>query len=192
MSITVNYWLAVIVISIVGTLAHFLYDWTHHNKIIGLFAAVNESTWEHIKIAITPTLLWSLYDGILYGANPNYFLGKFVSLIALVIIIPTLYYSYKKIFKRQILPFDIAIFYIAILFSQLLFYVIICAPPVLPVFKYLSCIGTFIFFGAYMTLTLAPLRNFIFKDPINGKYGFRAHTDLIKKVKNRTKSRRKK
>lgn len=49
-------WLAFIVISVVGTLFHFLYDWSNHNKIVGLFAAVNESTWEHIKIALTPTM----------------------------------------------------------------------------------------------------------------------------------------
>ena len=62
-------WLGFVIISVVGTLAHFLYDFSHHNKIVGLFAAVNESTWEHIKIALTPTFLWSLYDGYLYGAN---------------------------------------------------------------------------------------------------------------------------
>ncbi len=56
-------WLSVIVIFAIGTLSHFLYDWSHENKILGLFTAVNESTWEHVKIAITPTLLWSLVDG---------------------------------------------------------------------------------------------------------------------------------
>ena len=187
MSNVINYWLAVIIISIIGSLAHFLYEWTHHNKIIGLFAAVNESTWEHIKIAITPTLLWSLYDGFIYGANPNYFLGKFLSLMALAIVIPTLFYSYRRFTKHEVLIVDIAIFYITILLSQLLFYVIISAPPAPFILQYLSCIGTFIFFGAYMTLTLAPLHNFIFEDPTNGKYGFRAHTHLIKKIKKHNK-----
>lgn len=48
---------SIIIISIFDTLAHFMYDMSNHNKIIGLFSAVNESTWEHIKIALTPTLL---------------------------------------------------------------------------------------------------------------------------------------
>ena len=74
-------WVSIIVISIVGTLAHFLYDLSNHNKIIGLFAAVNESTWEHIKIAITPTFLWGLYDGFIYGDDPNYFIAKLLSLL---------------------------------------------------------------------------------------------------------------
>ena len=45
--------ISVIIISIVGTLSHFLYDISNHNRIVGLFSAVNESTWEHIKIALT-------------------------------------------------------------------------------------------------------------------------------------------
>ena len=32
-------------ISLIGTLSHFTYDISNHNKIIGLFSAVNESTW---------------------------------------------------------------------------------------------------------------------------------------------------
>ena len=47
--------ISIIVISLIGTLSHFLYDISKHNKVVGLFAAVNESTWEHIKIALTPT-----------------------------------------------------------------------------------------------------------------------------------------
>ena len=180
MDIVFNFWLGVAVISIIGTLAHFVYDWTHHNKILGLFVAVNESVWEHIKIAITPTLLWSLYDGIIYGIYPNYFLGKFLSLLVLVVLMPTLFYLYEKFLKRDILFLNIAIFYISIMFSQLVFYVIICQSPISSLAQYLSCLGTFVFFGAYMTLTLKPLNNIIFKDPITGKYGFRGHAHHLK------------
>ncbi|UKI28147.1 MAG: DUF6512 family protein [Clostridium sp.] len=54
----------------------FLYEISGHNKVALLFAAVNESTWEHIKIALTPTFLWSLLDGFKYGASPNYFYSE--------------------------------------------------------------------------------------------------------------------
>ena len=36
--------IAIIIISVVGTLLHFTYEFSHHNKIMALFAAVNEST----------------------------------------------------------------------------------------------------------------------------------------------------
>ena len=180
---TFNLWLGVIVISLIGTIAHFLYEWSHHNHIIGLFAAVNESTWEHIKIAVTPTLLWSLYDGAIYGLNPNYFLAKLASLIVIIFFIPIVFYSYQHLTHKPVLVVDILTFYTAILLSQLTFYAVINLPPVWPILQYLATLGTFVFFGAYMTLTLEPLKNLIFKDPITGKYGFRAHRDLPKKRK---------
>ena len=187
-----HFWLAVLVISTVGTLAHFLYDWTHQNKIIGLFAAVNESTWEHIKIALTPTFLWSLYDGYIFGAYPNYFLAKLLSLLTLVVLIPLIFYSYRAFTKKSILFVDIANFYISILLSQVVFFVVLTCPPQPFVVSFLSCFGLFVFFGCYMTLTLEPIKSFLFKDPITGKYGFYAHRNLKRKIKARRSAKKSK
>ncbi|MBR2741193.1 hypothetical protein IKD98_00315 [Candidatus Saccharibacteria bacterium] len=178
---TFNFWLGVVVISTIGTLAHFVYDWTNQNKIIGLFTAVNESTWEHIKIALTPTFLWALYDGFVYGMEPNYFLAKFASVLTLIILIPGLFYSYRSVAKKDVLIADIAIFFTSIILSQLVFYVLITLPTQPFIVNYLACFGLIVLFGCYMTLTLAPLKTFIFKDPITHKYGFRGHFRLLKK-----------
>ena len=183
------FWLSVVVISAIGTLAHFLYDLTHHNRIIGLFSAVNESTWEHIKIALTAALIWGLLDGFLYGPDPNYFLAKLISLLVIAIVIPAIFYFYRLFTHKSILLVDISLFYIAILLGQLSFYGILVAPDIPYIFQYLSCISLFIFFGCYMTLTLAPLKTFIFKDPITGKYGFRAHHDPPKPRQHKSRSK---
>ena len=94
MDYTFNFWLAVIIIFALGSLFHFVYDWSHQNKIVGLFGAVNESTWEHVKIALTATFLWSFYDGFFYGAMPNYFFAKLFCLLTIVIAIPLIFYVY--------------------------------------------------------------------------------------------------
>lgn len=183
--------LSIIIIFTLGSLAHFLYDLSHENKILGLFTAVNESTWEHIKIAITPTLLWSLLDGYFYGNNPNYFTAKLASLLILTFFIPFVFYSYTRISKKPLLPLDIATFLIAIILAQLVFTGIINLPAIPYWATYLSAIGLFIFFGAYMTLTLMPLKQIIFKDPITGKYGFRAHRNFLKSLKRKNQKPRK-
>lgn len=172
-----------VVISAVGTLAHFLYDLTDHNKVIGLFTAVNESTWEHIKIALTPIFLCCLYDGFVYGENPNYFLAKLMSLIIPIVVVPCIFYGYEVISKKPILFIDILSFYLAIFLSQFVFKLIVDAQPIDFVFAYLSCIFVFVLFGAYTLLTLMPLKTFLFKDPITNKYGFRAHTEIFKILK---------
>lgn len=168
-------WISFIIISLVRTICHFLYDWTNHNKFIGLFAAVNESTWEHIKIALTPTLLWGLIDGFLYGANTNYFLAKSLSLLIMIIVIPILFYLYSYLLKKHILIIDILIFYIAIFLGQFFFYFILESLPISYMLNYLGTVLLFVIFGFYMIATLLPLKNFLFKDPITKKYGVKAH-----------------
>lgn len=168
---------SIIVISIVGTISHFLYDIFKHNKVVGLFGAVNESTWEHIKIALTATIIWSVVDGYFYGINPNYFLAKLLSLITIIILMPVLYYGYKFLFKKDNFIINILIFYIVIISSQYLFTYIINISSINYFFQYLSCLGVFIIFAFYMVLTLMPIKNFLFKDPITNKYGFNGHTD---------------
>ena len=177
--------ISVIVISIFGTLSHFLYDISNHNKIVGLFAAVNESVWEHIKIALTPTLLWGLLDGFIYGTNGNYFFAKFISLLVIIILMPVLYYGHKAIIKKEILILDIISFYIVVIVSQYLFYVILRIDIVPYAVRYLSCVGTFLLFGGYMIHTLMPAKNFLFKDPLTNKYGYKAHSEEFSITKNK-------
>ena len=169
--------ISIIVISVIGTLSHFLYEISNHNKIVGIFTAVNESVWEHIKIALTPTILWSIIDGFVYGSNQNYFLAKFISLFLLIILIPILFYGYKKLLNKEILIIDILIFYIAIICSELSFYYLINTESVSYIINYLSLIGIFIIFGSYLLLTIFPIKHEVFKDPISKKYGYKGHTD---------------
>ena len=168
--------ISVIIISTVGTLSHFLYDIFNHNKVVGLFSAVNESTWEHIKIALTPTFLWSLIDGYQFGFLPNYFIGKCASLLIIIILMPILYYGYKYILKKESIIFNISSFYFVIIASQFSFYYIIGANSFKYVYIYLSCICTFLIFGGYMIHTLMPAKSIIFKDPITKKYGYDGHS----------------
>ena len=47
-----------------GNLLHFVYQWTGERTVAGLFAAVNESTWEHMKLLAVPWVLFSLVEYI--------------------------------------------------------------------------------------------------------------------------------
>ena len=184
---TLFIWISIVVIFLLGSLAHFLYDFSHQNKILGLFTAVNESTWEHVKIAITPTLIWSFIDGYIYGANPNYFAAKLASLLILTFFIPLVFYSYTRSTKKPILPIDIITFLVAIILAQFIFLIVVNQPAVPYWVTYLSAIGCFTFLGAYMTLTLMPIKEIPFKDPVTGQYGFRAHRNYFKSKSKKSK-----
>ena len=169
-------YIGMIFIAILGTLLHFTYEASHHSKFVAMFSAVNESTWEHIKICMTPTIIWSLYDGYVYGLNSNYLIAKALCFLTIILLIPILFYLYTAFTKKAILPIDVICFYIVIVCSQLVFYHFININPLPFIYTYLSGILLFIELAAYMFLTFQPLKNFIFKDPITHKYGLRGHS----------------
>ena len=42
---------------ILGILLHFAFEWSGNNLFIATFSAVNESTWEHLKLVFFPMLI---------------------------------------------------------------------------------------------------------------------------------------
>ncbi len=169
-------YVGMVVIAIIGTSLHFLYELSGHNKFVALFAAVNESTWEHIKICMTPTIIWSLYDGFVYGLNPNYLVAKSLSLLTIIILIPTLFYLYTAFTKKSILFVDVICFYITVVCSQQIFKYFINMEALPFLCTYFCVILLLIEVGCYMILTYRPIKNFIFEDPITHKYGLRGHS----------------
>ena len=119
-----------------GSLLHFAYGISGENPIVGLFAPVNESVWEHSKMALWPVILWwGLYyafrgrDGEI---DENYaFRGRdgeidenrwfgsaLAALTAALAVLPALYYFYTGAFGVELLWVDIAILLAAVLAGQ--------------------------------------------------------------------------
>ncbi len=167
-------YIGMILIIVVGTLLHFVYEWTDHNKIAAIFAAVNESTWEHIKICMTPTLLWSIYEITRYGLNSQFIIGKSLCLLTIILLIPILFYAYTAFTKKSILWVDVICFCITVVCSQLVFNHMIMGEKTI-INLYVSIVLLLIELGAYFSLTFHPPKNFIFKDPITKLYGLDGH-----------------
>jgi len=76
-----------VLIIILGSMLHFTFEWSGNQPIIGVFSAVNESVWEHLKIAFWPTLLYAIFEyNHLNKKTNNFFFVKIISLVALVIL----------------------------------------------------------------------------------------------------------
>ena len=171
-------YIGMLFVAIIGTLLHFTYEWSGHNKIVAIFSAVNESTWEHIKICMTPTIIWSLYDWYMNGGNANFFIGKAMSLLTIIIMIPVLFYAYTFFTKKSILWVDVICFYITVICSTLVFHHFINMEALPSLYTYLSYILLLLEMGVYLTFTFHPLKNFIFEDPTSHKYGLSGHTEM--------------
>ena len=49
-----------------GTLLHFLYDWTNEAAWAAPFCAVNESTWEHMKLLFWPAFIFASTESFFF------------------------------------------------------------------------------------------------------------------------------
>ena len=99
--------------SVVGTLLHFLYEWTGERVIVGLFSAVNESIFEHMKLLFFPMLLFAFIEAKYIGEEyDNFWCSKLVGILVGVGLIPVLYYTYTGIFGVNADWFNIIIFFI--------------------------------------------------------------------------------
>lgn len=103
---------------LIGTIGHFLYDLSNKNELIGLFFSKNESTWEHVKLGITPIAIWSIIE-IIILKNPNIIINTALKIIVFSLSIIILYYGYKKVLKKNILIIDILVFYISLAITYL-------------------------------------------------------------------------
>ena len=110
-------------VSILGTLAHFFYDWSNQNTIIGLFTPVNESTWEHMKLLFFPMLIYYIIINYkIQKTNPIISSTYPLSILIGTIAIPVIYYTYTSILGFHLLFLDILTFYLSVLISFYCFY----------------------------------------------------------------------
>ena len=188
-----------LIIITLGCLLHFIYDWTKKKKICALVGAVNESTWEHIKIALVPAILVNLLYFLFTFRPSKYFLPAFLPALAaalgiIMIAIPGLFYLLRAFTKKEILWLDVLIFCVAVVLGQFAFksiftylsnpYLFIECPSYAlscdyygPLFVPDLLVGislAFVLLVVAMILicTFHPPKNFLFIDPRNKKYGF--------------------
>ena len=107
--------LAFIIIGTVGTLWHFFYDWSNYNDIIGVFAPVSESIWEHQKLIFYPTLIYSVFEYFAVGKRvKNYIPAVTAGIIAGIISMISLFYTYSGVLGFTVEAVNIAIFFVGL------------------------------------------------------------------------------
>ena len=81
------------IVALLGSLLHFVFDWSKESVILAPFSAVNESTWEHMKIIFFPTLIFSLVENRYIGKKYDNFLQiKTLGILTATLALPFLFY----------------------------------------------------------------------------------------------------
>ena len=171
----VSYWQMVgfVFAGVVGTILHFLFDWTGGSAIVALFSAVNESIWEHMKLLYYPMLAFAFVEYSRWGKDvPQFLCIKLVGILTGLMLIPVIYYTYTGILGVSADWFNIAIFFIAAavayyLETKLFAKEHLCFIKPDRAFVLLCLIGI-----VFIVLTFATPKIPFFEDPLTGTYGF--------------------
>ena len=156
--------------SVMGTLLHFLYEWTGENVVVGLFSAVNESIWEHMKLIYYPMLAFALIQRR-FTDDDRFWCIKLAGTLTALLLIPMLYYAYTGALGISADWFNITIFFLAAgaaycLETMLFHSDVSCTVPSGIAFVSLLLIG-----ALFAVLTFYPVPIPLFADPRTGKYG---------------------
>jgi len=164
--------LGMVFISVFGSLLHFTFNWLNRFWLAGAFSAVNESTWEHLKLAVVPAILWLVLESRIFkGAAANFLLAKAVGTYLMPILIVLFFYSYKAILGHNLLVFDISVFVLSVIIGQIVSYKIMTRPEFSQKFNAVCFLSLTILFLAFVLFTFYPPHFFLFNDPVSGQYG---------------------
>ena len=158
----------------IGSILHFAYNIFWESLVVGLFAPVNESIWEHTKMVLWPVILWWLlyycFRSKQYSLNKNkWFGGALTALLTSLFTMPLLYYFYTQAFGVELLWVDILILLLSIILGQFLGLHIyrsskgMDAKLVLVLFIVLVLL--------FMLFTFFPPHIPLFQDGLTGNYG---------------------
>lgn len=106
-------------ISILGVLLHFTYEWSDDNRIVGLFSAVNESTWEHLKLLFFPMLLLTLVELFFFHEKmpANYLWARTLGILSGMIFIVAVFYTLLGILGTNYDWINIALYFAGVIFA---------------------------------------------------------------------------
>lgn len=174
--VVLDHWM-IIPLFLVGSLLHFIYDLSKHDPRVAIIAAVNESYWEHIKIAVWPVFLLAVVEFVFGGWKIGSFIpAKTIALYSIPVLMIAIIYAYKFFTKKNILAIDILTFLITIAVSQVVGSLIMPRLEANIWLTAFSLLFLLILIISFLMLTKYPPKDSdFFKDPITKKYGFKGH-----------------
>jgi hypothetical protein len=159
------------VTSLGGTLLHFLYDWLGGALWIAPFSAVNESTFEHMKLLFWPMFIYAIIQSFFFRDRADFWCIKLRGILLGISLIPVIFYTYNGVIGKSPDWLNISIFFIcaaaAYIYETRQFNNenTICKNPKLALILLCAIALLFIIF------TFKTPRLNIFKDPLTSTYG---------------------
>ncbi len=168
--------IGIIFITFLGSFLHFLFELSGFNPLVGAFAAVNESVWEHLKLGFWPLMLFSLIEyRFIRSDTNNFIIAKTAAAFIIPVVIIVFFYTYTSILGTNLLLLDIFSFVLSIVIAQLVSYKILTLDKISNTYSIISLISLFILGLMFITFTYIPPYFPLFEDPVTNSYGIIIH-----------------
>jgi hypothetical protein len=152
------------VVIVLGTLLHFAWEWSNENPFVAVFAATNESTWEHLKMAFWPALWLAPVQRVLYGKPPGWLLSTVIRTLVSPALIVGLFYGYTGLLGADFLALDIGTFVVAVAAGEYAGHSVMDRRPSIAT-RRVALVVLAISVAAFSTLTFQPPPWFLFDVP---------------------------
>lgn len=159
-----------IFVMILGTLLHFTYEWSGNNQFIASFSAVNESTWEHLKLLFFPMLLTTIIEFFyLEKSCPNYWCARLFGILTAILFTIVFFYTYTGIIGTNFAFVDISIFFVAVILGELVSYKVLVSS--FDCNSSVALVGIILLLACFIIFTYFTPEIGLFKDPVTGLFG---------------------
>jgi hypothetical protein len=161
-----------LIISLMGSLLHFVFALAGEWPPVALIAAVNESVWEHLKIAFWPALIYALIEWPFFRKHTkNFWTAKSIGIFTMPVIIALFFYGYTSFIGYNILWLDISLFVFAVFTGQIISCRLLLLQSIASRIKILATILLVLMIAAFSLFTFFPPHCPLFCDPPTGQYG---------------------
>ncbi len=161
---------SIVFVAILGTLLHFTFEWSNYNPFVAAFSAVNESTWEHLKILFVPMLITSIIGYFYLGKNvSSYLCARVFAIITALLFTTVFFYTYTGIIGSNITILNLLSFYFAIILGEYISYRFMLSN--LTCNKSKAIIFLVILTLCFVIFTYLTPQIVLFKDPLTNGYG---------------------
>lgn len=156
-----------------GTLLHFVYEWSGGSIPAACVSAVNESAWEHMKLLFVPLFLFSVVQVCLLGRNyPNLLAVRALGALTGIALIPVLFYTYTGVLGRSVDWVNITIFFLADLGAFLVDFALLRRGKLSVGWQ--QILGLAVLWGlafCFVWCTFRPVHLPLWRDPVTEMYG---------------------
>lgn len=159
--------------AVLGVLLHFAYDLSGGSDFVAIFSAVNESTWEHLKLLYFPVVIFAVAEYFLYGKNTvGFWASKTIALLASMLLIVVGFYTYTGVFGESVSAINIMLFIASVVLNYYLSYSFIELNAFEnPSLNKASIFVLILLFVCFWVFTFYPPLINLFRDPVSGGFG---------------------